>query len=80
MVVNPGSSRIILNLLDNLFITLISRHKAMHSRTSSYRLPKMRRIRGRLREVVAYESRTVEGLLQEEVQSHLLFFWRECIE
>ena len=34
----------------------------------------MRRARGRLREVVTYESRTVEGLLQEEVQSHLLFF------
>ena len=40
----------------------------------------MRRIRGRLQEVVTYESRTVEGLLQEEVQSHVLFFWRECIE
>ena len=39
----------------------------------------MRRICGRLREVVAYESRTVEGLLQE-VHSHLLFFWRKCIE
>ena len=41
----------------------------------------MRRIRGRLQEVVTYESRTVEGVLQGEVQSHLLFFfWRECIE
>ena len=32
----------------------------------------MRRVRGCLREVVAYESRTAEGLLQE-VQSRLLF-------
>ena len=33
----------------------------------------MRRVRGCLREVVAYESRTAEDLLQEEVQSRLLF-------
>ena len=33
----------------------------------------MRGVCGRLREVVAYESPAAEGLLQEEVQSHLLF-------
>ena len=36
----------------------------------------MRRVRGCLREVVAYESRTAEGLLQEELQSHPLFLER----
>ena len=52
-----------------------------YSRTSSKRPPKMRRARGRLREVVAYEIRTAEGLLQEEVQSHLLFLERMyCVE
>ena len=67
-----------LTLLNNFFIALILRHKAIQSNLQ-LPTPKMRRICGRLREVVAYESRTVEGLLQE-VQSHLLFFWRECIE
>ena len=33
----------------------------------------MRRVRGRLREVVSYESQTAGGLSREEVLCHLLF-------
>ena len=44
-----------------------------YSQTSRKRPPKMRRVRGRLWEVVSYESQTAGGLSQEEVLTHLPF-------
>ena len=57
------------NLLRFLPTTL----KLQYSRTSRKRPPKMQRLSGRLREVVAYKNRTSRGLLREEVQAHLLY-------
>ena len=47
--------------------------KILYSRTSCKRPTKIRRIRGRIQEVVAYENRPTGGLFQEEVLTHPLF-------
>ena len=41
-----------------------------YSRTSRKQPPKMQRLSGRLREVVAHKNRTTGGLFQEEVRAH----------
>ena len=50
----------------------ILRFYMYYSQTSRKRPPKMQRLSGRLREVVAYKNRTTGGLFREEVR-HLYF-------
>ena len=53
-----------------LFILL--KQKVKYSRTSRKPPPKMKRLSGRLRELVAYKNGTTGGLFREEVQTHQL--------
>ena len=48
-----------------------NKHVRTYSRTSRKRPPKMQRLSGRLREVIAYKNRTTGRLFRGEVQGHL---------
>ena len=50
-----------------------SKERMLGRLTSRKRPPKMYRLSGRLREVVAYKNRTLRGLFREEVEAHLLY-------
>ena len=45
----------------------------IYSRTSRKRPPKMQRLSGQLREMVAYMNLTTGGLFREEFQTYLLY-------
>ena len=53
--------------------TAKAKQRCKYSPTSRKRPPEMRRVSSRLREVVAYESRTAGGLLREDVRTHIPF-------
>ena len=61
-------------VIDNIKSTIrLLSITTMYSRTSRKPPPKMQRLSGHLREMVAYKNLTTGGLFREEGQTHLLY-------
>ena len=73
MIVFQTESRTRMSQIVVTHCYVTSKERMLGRLTSRKRPPKMYRLSGRLREVVAYKNRTSRGLFREEVEAHLLY-------